>query len=815
VKTFASILIVVCAANLLFARDDQPLRLAPVPIQQVTIDDAFWSPKLKTWREVTIPDCWTKFEHDRGGAIANFDRVRDGKTGDHAGPEWYDGLIYEMIRGSADFLRERPDPRLKKRIEGYIDRIAAAADRDPDGYVETWTELMAPGQRWALNGGNDVQQHELYNAGALIEAGIHWYRATGETKLLKVAVRMANDMCNLMGPPPKTNQVPGHPLGEESLTRLYLLFQQHPELKARLGVPVHEADYLKLAEFWIENRGNHQGRLLDWGAYAQDDQPVLEQSEMEGHAVRDALLCAGLVAAGSAGDREDYLSTAQRLWDNMTGRKTYLTGGLGSVGDYEGFGPDYALPNRSAYAETCAAVAGGFFDYDLGLAFADAKYADALERELFNGALVGVSLDGDRYFYDNPLEAGPQHQRWSWHTCPCCPPMFLKLMGALPGYIYAQNARGIYVNQFIGSRAEIEWNQSKFRLRQATSYPWDGKVTITVDPEKSTGTDLDLYIRIPAWCQGPASTNDLYQIAGLPVTGATVAINCKPVPNLDLVRGYAKLHRQWIRGDQVQVRFDMPVRQVTANPKVQADRGLVALRRGPVIYCGESVDNPEGLASVVIPAGTAFDAKFKSRLLGGVTVLQGKVLSRNTRGGQAILTPATFTAIPYYANANRGAAAMRVWFAADPAKATPATLATRSRVSASYCWRGDSVDAIHDGTIPAKSSDTRQSRLSWWDHKGSAEWVEYEFPKPTEVSSARVFWFADRPANGGCDVPQSWSIAYKAGRDWKPVQNADAYGLKSDQFNEVRFKRTLTTALRLQVQLKPGWSGGIDEWEVE
>ena len=433
-KKFVFALCLTWVPMLLAAQDGKFHPLTPVPIQQVVIDDPFWSPKLKTWREVTIPDCWTKFEHDRGGAINNFDRVRDGVTGHHAGPEWYDGLIYEMIRGSADFLTAHPDPQLKAQIEGYVDRIATAAERDPKGYIETWTELMAPDHRWGLNGGNDVQQHELYNAGALIDAGIHWYQATGETNLLKVAVRMANDMCDLMGPSPKTNQVPGHPLGEEALARLYLLFQEQPQLKQELSVPVNEQNYLKLAEFWIENRGNHEGRSKDWGAYAQDDVPVLKQQSMEGHAVRDTLLCAGLVEVGTVADRPDYLTSAQRLWDSMAEHKTYLTGGLGSVGSYEGFGPDYALPNNTAYTETCAAVGGGFFDFNMELTFADARYADELERELFNGALVGVGLKGDSYFYDNPLEAGPQHQRWSWHSCPCCPPMFLKLMGALPGY---------------------------------------------------------------------------------------------------------------------------------------------------------------------------------------------------------------------------------------------------------------------------------------------------------------------------------------------------------------------------------------------
>jgi DUF1680 family protein len=789
-------------------------RLVPVPIQQVTIEDEFWSPRLKVWQEVTIPDCFTKFENDRGGAINNFDRVAGGKMGNHAGPEWYDGLIYEMIRASADFIATRHNAKLKERVEGYIKRIAAAADKDPQGYIETWTQLMAPDHRWGLNGGNDVAQHELYNAGALVDAAIHWHRATGETQLLKVAVRMANDMCQLIGPPPKINQVPGHELGEEALVNLYLLFREQPELKSQMPVPVNESDYLNLAEFWIDNRGNHQGRSLNWDSYAQDDLPVLQQQEMEGHAVRGALLCAGIVAAGNVTGREDYLTTAQRLWKSMVQCKMYVTGGLGSASGVEGFGPNFDLPNKTSYCETCASAAGGFFSLNMNLAFADAQYADALERELFNGALVGVSLKGDGYFYDNPLEAGPHHERWSWHPCPCCPPMFLKLMSGLPSYIYAQEPDAAYVNLFVGSRATVTLNGCKVSLRQTTRYPWGGQVKIAVEPEKPT--EFDLFIRIPAWCQEASSADTLYHLVGRPSDGAaTLKVNGRLAEKLEMVRGYARLHRQWQAGDVVELSLDMPVRQVWANPQVEADRDSVALIRGPVVYCVESVDNPQGIRQLVVPPNASFRSEFKPDLLGGVTVVQGQVSACQLDGGKPSLVSAELTAVPYFANANRSPCSMRVWLPAKADKAVPATLATRSRASASYCWNLDSVDAMNDGIVPAKSSDTSHPRLSWWDHKGTTEWAELDFPQATEVSKVRVFWFADRPANGGCDVPQNWSLAYKDGGDWKPVDHPSGYGLVPDRFNDMTFKRIKTTALRIQVQLQQDWSGGICEWQVE
>ncbi|MHB1036903.1 MAG: beta-L-arabinofuranosidase domain-containing protein [Pirellulales bacterium] len=285
-----SLLMVV--AGLAMAAEPAPHRLTPVPIEQVTVEDDFWSPKRKVWQEVTIADCFTKFENDRGGAINNFDRVRDGKTGAHAGPEWYDGLIYEMIRGTADFLLAHPDAGIQKRLDGYVARIAAAAAKDPNGYLNTWTQLMAPDKRWGLNGGNDVQQHEVYNFGAMVEAAVHLHQATGRTSLLGVAVKMANHACDVIGPSPKANVVPGHALPEEALGKLYLLFRAHPELKKDMPVPVDENRYLQLAQFWIENRGNHQGRR-NYGAYDQDHKPVFQQETLEGHAVRATLMGTG------------------------------------------------------------------------------------------------------------------------------------------------------------------------------------------------------------------------------------------------------------------------------------------------------------------------------------------------------------------------------------------------------------------------------------------------------------------------------------------------------------------------------------------
>jgi DUF1680 family protein len=656
-QLFAAIILGLFVASV-SARDTGVHRLIPVPNQNVVLEDEFWSPKRKVWREVTIPDCFNKFEKD--GALSNFDKIRDGIGGEHGGPPWYDGLIYEMIRGCADFLASQRDPVLEARLDGYIERIAAAAARDPGGYLNTYTQLKEPSHRWGLNDGNDNWQHDVYNAGAMIEAAVHYYRATGKTRLLQTATKLANHMTEVMGPSPRKNVVPGHSLGEEALVKLYVLFKEQPQLRSQMPVPVAEQRYLELAEFWIENRGNHEGRK-SYGTYGQDHQPVLQQETIEGHAVRATLLCTGLAAAASVTGREDYLAAAQRLWENMVERRMYIIGGLGAIAGHEGFGPDYVLPNNG-YLETCAAIGAGFFHHNMNLALADSRYADELERVLFNGVLSGVSLKGDSYFYENPLEAGKNRHRWAWHSCPCCPPMFLKIMGALPSYIYAQEANELYVNQFIGNRAKVTVNGTQVMLKLKTRYPWDGKIKLSIDP--ASAAEFGVNLRVPAWC------ND-----------ARLRLNGVAVLPIEKVNGYARLKRKWRRGDVIELSLPMPVQRIKANPKVEADTGRVALQRGPLIYCLEAVDNRGHVRNLVIPPDAELVAQNEPRLLGGVTVIQGQALALSRAAWpDTLYVPVAgvpgaarfrFTAIPYYANANRDAGEMMVWMAEAPNQAVP------------------------------------------------------------------------------------------------------------------------------------------------
>ena len=800
-------LLLLCALRPLAAAEPtvraHPLK--PVSTSQVRLDDPFWSPKFKVWREVTIPDCFAKFERD--GALTNFDLIRDGTAGKHGGPAWYDGLIYEMIRGSADFLAARRDLELEQQLDAYIERIAAAQARDPAGYLNTATQLERPTQRWGLNGGDDNLQHDVYNAGAMVEAAVHYYRATGKTRLLQCATRLANHMADVMGPPPKQNVVPGHSLCEEALVKLYLLYREHPELKAQMPVPVEEDRYLRLAEFWLENRGNHEGRK-SYGTYGQDHQPVLAQETIEGHAVRATLLCAGLVAAGNANGRAEYLNAAQRLWDNMVQRRMYVIGGLGAVAGHEGFGPDYVLPNNG-YLETCAAIGAGFFHENMNLALGDARYADELERALYNAVLPGVSIKGDAYFYENPIEAGSNRERWSWHGCPCCPPMFLKIMGALPGFIYATDADSAYVNLFIGSHASLTVNGIKVGLGQTGRYPWDGNLKIVVEPERKA--EFALMVRLPSWCPAP-----------------TLRVNGRTLGTIERVRGYARVHRTWKRGDVVELALPMPIQRLQAHPKVEADVGRVALQRGPLIYCLEAVDNGGSVRNLVLPPEAPLKARHRADFLGGLTVIEGLAMAvHRVSWPNQLYLPANavtdtaavhFTAIPYFANANRQRGEMEVWIAETPQQAIPLpapTVASRARPSASHCWTRDTLSALNDQIEPRASDDTMIPRFTWWDHRGTREWVQYDFQKATRVSKVAVYWWDERRINAHCRVPQSWRVLYRSGDSWLPVSGATKPETAMDRFNEVAFDAITTPALRLEVELQPDWSGGLLEWRVE
>ncbi|HWH68174.1 MAG TPA: beta-L-arabinofuranosidase domain-containing protein, partial [Candidatus Sulfotelmatobacter sp.] len=462
----------------------------------------------------------------------------------------------------------------------------------------------------------------------------------------------------------------------------------------------------------------------------------------------------------------------------------------------------YDLPNASAYLETCAAIANAFWNERMFRLHGDAKYIDVLERIIYNGFLSGLSMTGNRFFYPNPLESDGKGkfnhgscERAPWFGCSCCPVNDVRFIPEIASFVYATHGNALYVNLFMGGSAKLDLAGTILEVKQVTRYPWDGKVTLTMTevarPDSSTsGQEFTLNLRIPGWARNQPLPSDLYRYDDALKPQVTLAVNGQPLtPKLE--KGFAQITRVWEAGDTVTLEMEMPVRRVVAHPAVVADRNRFALERGPLVYCAEGADNAGQVLDKIFPGKVRFQTQERSNLLGGIVTV--KLTSQDS--------PDALTCIPYYAWCHRGANEMRVWF---PTKAEPKL--------ASHCWELDSVAACFDGREPKSSDDGSIPRFTWWDHRGTSEWVVRTFEKPTQVSAASVYWFDDT-GSGSCRVPKSWRLLYQDGKEWKPVAGASAFGTQLNQYNRVTFNAVTTTVLRLEVQLQPEFSGGILEWK--
>lgn len=469
----------------------------------------------------------------------------------------------------------------------------------------------------------------------------------------------------------------------------------------------------------------------------------------------------------------------------------------------------------TAYNETCASVGNDFWNLRMFLLTADPKYVDVMERTLYNGLISGVSLDGTTFFYPNPLESRGQHARQAWFGVACCPSNITRFLPSLPGYVYARQGQSIYVNLYAAGTADVALGDGlKVRLTQATRYPWDGAVKMTVAPERQGRFTIN--VRIPGWARNEPVPGDLYRFLDNVTSPVTLRVNGETVA-VPPRQGFVALDRTWRTGDTIDLVLPMPVRRIVSHDAVAANSNRVALQRGPIVFAAEWPDNPEGhVRNLVLPDASALRAEFQPTLLGGVmTVRSTATALAFDQQGRVTRKTQPFTAIPYYAWANRGRGEMIVWLPRREDVAVPRpfpTLATTSTVTVSGQSRR-SPNMINDGEDPQSSADSA-AYFDWWPLRGSSETVDMTFPKASTVSQVQVYWFDDT-GRGQVRVPQAWRLLYKDGATWTPVEAAGAYGTARDQYNTVSFKPVTTTALRIELTMQKEWSAGLQEWKVK
>lgn len=619
------------------------VKMTPVNFAQVQINDAFWSPRISTVSNVTIPVCINQTEVVTP-RIRNFEKVARKQGEKHEGIYFDDSDVYKALEAIAYSLKNHPDPKLEAKADEWIDKIAAA--QQPDGYLNTYYTLNGLDKRWT-----DMEKHEDYCAGHLFEAAVAYYNTTGKRKLLDVATRFA-DHIDATFRQKNVHWVSGHEEIELALVKLYKT--------------TGNVKYLDLADWYLQQRGHGYGKGAIWTnkhmgeKYCQDDVPVKDQREIEGHAVRAMYLYTGAADVGTAKNDPGYFKAMNAVWEDVVFRNMYLTGGIGSSGHNEGFTTDYDLPNSDAYCETCASVGMVIWNERMNMLTGDSKYVDVLEKSLYNGALDGLSLKGDHFFYGNPLASNNNYQRSEWFGTACCPSNIARLVESLGNYIYASAANDIWVNLFVGSNTTIQLKGGKVEVKQQTGYPWNGNVNLTLNP--SSGGNFPLHIRIPGWAKNEAAPGTTYRYVNNSDSTITLTVNGKPA-KFTMERGYAVIRNNWKKGDVVALNLPMPVRTVQATDSIKADRNKVALQRGPLIYCVEQLQSAGLGQTYLIPDNATFTTAFDQNTLNGIVAIKAKVSSlQPTADGKGVESKeAEMTAIPYFSWANRGQSRMDVW----------------------------------------------------------------------------------------------------------------------------------------------------------
>ncbi len=609
---------------------------------RVQISDNFWKPKLEKVSLVTIPVCIDQTEV-KTPRIQNFEIASGKRTGKFQGIFYDDSDVYKALEAIAYSLKNHPDTALEKRADHWIDLIAASQLQD--GYINTYYSLQFPEKRWT-----DMSMHEDYNGGHLIEAAVAYYEATGKRKLLDVAIRFADHFDHLFGPG-KRDWVTGHQELELALVKLFKVTK--------------EQRYLKLADWLLSERGHKKAvgyTWTDWKdtAYAQDVKPVKEQKEITGHAVRAMYMYTGAADVAALTGDQDYMQAMKTVWEDVVYRNMYVTGGIGSSGGNEGFSVDYDLPNENAYCETCASVGMVLWNQRMGMLTGESKYVDVLEKSLYNGALDGISLAGNQFFYGNVLASNGRQARRDWFGTACCPANIARLIESLGNYIYGYDEKNIWINLYVGSNTSFSINRQTVELRLETAYPWEGKISVSVNtPSKNR---FAIRMRLPGWATGEAVPGDLYHFSEKNVQPVVLLVNGKK-GSYQTEKGYMVIDREWEKGDKIELELPMPVQRVVSRPEVKADIERVALQRGPLVYCVEGVDNAGKTMNIVLPPKTVLSTVPRTLLNENVVGIEtdATVIAISPDGSDVKTEKRKINAIPYYTWNNRGSGQMLVW----------------------------------------------------------------------------------------------------------------------------------------------------------
>ncbi|MGD8780075.1 MAG: glycoside hydrolase family 127 protein [Ignavibacteria bacterium] len=775
--------------------------IKPVDFTKVKFNDNFWTLRIAANRNVSIPTALRKCEET--GRIDNFVVAGGLKEGEFKGDYPFDDTdVYKIIEGTSFSLAVQYDKQLDNYVDSLITLIAAA--QEDDGYIYTCRTTNCKRERIIRWMGNErwekINSHELYNCGHLYEAAAAHYISTGKRTLLDVALKNADLINSVFGPEPSQKHWPsGHPIIEMGLVKLYRV--------------TGEKKYLNLAKYFIDEAG----RLTDGrepNQYSQDHKPIIEQDEAVGHAVRFGYLYSGVADVAALTDNKEYKLALKRVWENVVSKKLYITGGIGARGMGEGFGNNYELPNMTAYCETCASIANVYWNYRMFLLTGEAKYYDILERTLYNSMLSGVSLSGDRFFYDNILESDGTMERQEWFGCACCPSNVTRFMASIPGYQYAAYTDDkVYVNLYIQGKANINLNEkNNLTIEQFSNYPWEGKVKIKIKTENPA--EFDLMLRIPGWAKDKPVPSDLYSFKNNNKEKVKIKVNGEDYSYTE-EKGYAVISREWNGNEEVTIEIPMPVKEIIANAKVENNTNKIALQRGPVVYCLEGKDNNDDyLFDYLINRSPEFKTNYEEDLLAGVVTINftGKkfVKAGNTLHDEDI----SIKAIPYYAWNNRGKSNMLVWIPAGEEAVIPEsgeTIASKSEASSSTSW----TFGLNDGFEPKSSTDVDKAYFYWWLKNGTEEWVQYDFDKPYTISESQVYWLNFEHYDYTCKPPAEWNLKYKKGDEWYPVKNLTPYTLDLDKYNTVKFSSVKTTAIRLNAKLGKDISAGIMEWKVK